>query len=480
MAIDHARCPWSVPVRIEAGRFVALWPRHAALNLRTAPLPPFGSEAEPAARDALLYADLQTALHMQVAGRLGSGRAGFHRGWYIKGVGRTPLAANWNDGDHLHNSGHMAASSAIREYVASLYLAECGAGASIVPCEGVLFAELDPSLRDFRDHLYGRGDAVVPAVDRSLQALSVKPGNFARASNFVWLLHHLTPAAIESGHGNLITLCELLAAALAPGAPTGELTPDALADQLEAAVRAAIDRFERWFACGVWWASYSNNLTLDGRFLDLETPAILGGPLVGCLAVAHADGRARRTATIGFDQLSALAQTRAFCVELVRVVGQLPAFFSPIEREFGASLAGAIEARLLAPDGVLGARDVIAERLLAMIDRQVGGLRAPDRDAVRRLIFDEHARWFGAPDDPTPPASPPLSLISDAPRLLIEPGARLSPAAFELPSGLRIAPSAAQLRTARHWAEVIEDLDHTTALPDLLDKLTALTPRGLP
>src|ERR1700743_1686653 len=128
MPIDHAQCPWSVPVRVEAGGFVSLWPRHAALDIRTAPMPSYGTQAAPCEPDALLHADLQTPLHAQIAGRLGSGRAGFHRRWCVKGVGRTPLAANWNSRDHLHSSGHMAASSAIREYVVSLYLAERGSG----------------------------------------------------------------------------------------------------------------------------------------------------------------------------------------------------------------------------------------------------------------------------------------------------------------------------------------------------------------
>ena len=76
MTISPELCPWSVPVRLEAGRFVAMLPEHAELNVRTAPLPAFGSDVERCASDQLLYADLQTVLYSHVAGRLGSGREG--------------------------------------------------------------------------------------------------------------------------------------------------------------------------------------------------------------------------------------------------------------------------------------------------------------------------------------------------------------------------------------------------------------------
>src|SRR3954467_2453467 len=129
-------CPWNVPVRVEAASFVPLYAVHAELNVRTASSPAFDSRVQPRARHELLYADLQTPLYSHVSGRLGSGRSGFYRGWYLKGIGPTPLAANWNRGDHLHSSGHLAASAAIREYIASLYVARQGSADTIVPCDG--------------------------------------------------------------------------------------------------------------------------------------------------------------------------------------------------------------------------------------------------------------------------------------------------------------------------------------------------------
>ena len=115
----------------------------------------------------------------------GSGRSGVYRGWYLKGIGRTPLAANWHQGDYLHNTGHLAASSAIRELAISEWLRALSLDDTIVPCEGLLLAPLAPELARFAELLYGRLlDAPLPAVDRGFQAISVKRADFARASNF--------------------------------------------------------------------------------------------------------------------------------------------------------------------------------------------------------------------------------------------------------------------------------------------------------
>lgn len=482
MMISQAICPWSVPVPVEISRFVSLVPAHAELNVQTAPLPAFGSRAEADPAESLLYADLQTMLYSQVAGRLGSGRAGFYRGWYLKGVGRTPLAANWNRGDHLHSSGHMAASAAIREYVASLYVQEQGCGGSIVPCEGVLLAELDPDLRRYHDHLYGaRPEAVVPSVDRHLQAISVKPGAFARQTNFIWLLHHLTPATFDDGNNSLGRFCELMAAALTPDAEaapesateSADATPDRLIAMFGQAVHLALEHFRAWFERGVWWGSFGNNFTLDGRFLDLETPALMGGPFAGYMSSSGNPPRRRRGSVVAFEQLTFIAQTRAFCLEAVRILSKLPPYFHPIEREFGAALADEIEAQLLAPDQILGSRDQVQDQIMAMLEAVFGRLSPADHASVQRLLAAEYDRRVGDGWAGDPPAAN-LSPIPGFPDLLVEPGPRFQPLALTLESGRRLGPSGQQIRDATRWADVIADLDHTTSLPGLLDKLAAL------
>ena len=64
---------------------------------------------------------------------------------------------------------------------------------------------------------------------------------------------------------------------------------------------------------------------------------------------------------------------------------------------------------------------------------------------------------------------------SGYPQLVTEPGARWRPYAVALSSGRRLEPSEAQRRAGRHLAELISDLDHTTSLPALLDKLVLLS-----
>lgn len=482
MTILPESCPWSVPVRVEAAGFTSLHAAHAELDVRTAAQPAFESQRQPRASRELLYADLQTALHGHVAGRLGSGRSGFYRGWYLKGIGRTPLAANWNRGDHLHSSGHLPASAAIREYVASLYVAEQGHADTIVPCEGVLFAELSPELTHYHRNLYGAlPEDLVPPVDRHLQAITAKPGAFARQSNFVWLLHHLTPARVDDGHSSLAVFCELLASALAPAQPEAApaaSTPDQLAGLLASAARATFERFRRWFEGGVWWGSFGNNFTIDGRFLDLETPTLFGGPFVGYLAASDGGGtrRARRSFALGFEQLDFLAQTRAFCTELVRVLAELPRCFEPIEREFAAALASEVDARLLAPDELLGSRELAHHRILAMLESAFGRLAADDRAAIDGLVDAAYDRSHGERGS-APPVDLGASPVASLRSLLVEPGLRCEPQALVLPSGRLLEPSPDQLRRASRWASVIAELDQATSLDRVLEALTTLDAR---
>jgi hypothetical protein len=229
-----------------------------------------------------------------------------------------------------------------------------------------------------------------------------------------------------------------------------------------------------WFECGVWWGSFANNFTLDGRFLDLETPALLGGPFAGCMsATGSASQRRRNGSVVAFEQLTFIAQTRAFCIEAVRILGNLPRYFTSIEREFGAALAGEIEAQILAPDQILGSRDRVHDQIMGMLEATFGRLSPGDHAAVRRLLAAEYDLrvgdgWCGE----APAAS--LSPIPGFPDFLVEPGPRLQALALTLESGRRLGPSEQQVRRATRWADVIADLDQTTSLPALLDKLAAL------
>lgn len=485
MFLQSDACPWNIPVRTEAGRFVSLRPEHRDLNIQVAPNLPFGCH-EPRPADSLIFADLQTSLYTHVSGRLGSGRAGFFRGWYLKGVGRTPLAGNWNRRDHAHNSGHLTASAAIREYLTSLYLETRGVADSIVKCEGLLLAELDPELRGYQQRLYGNKPAdQVPAVDQHLQALSFKRGDFARPSNFIWLLHHLSPVYLDRGNSSLGTFCELLAAALTPpGDPNpdaAELTPDGLAALLARSVRRTWDHFRRWFEAGVWWGSFTNNITIDGRFLDLETPALVGGPCLGRLSASSDDGAASRgfqSGVIGIELFTYIAQVRTFCTELRRILGNLPRWFRAPEREFAAELAEQVEHQVLAPDQPVGSREQALAWTLDVLEDAFGPLPPADRAEVDRLLEElyslELAERPAEGEHPSAVAGTRLVAVPGYPWLVTEPGLRWRPFMFTLESGRGLGPSEAQRRTGARLAEIIADLDQTTSLSVLLDKLADL------
>src|SRR6185503_15417644 len=112
----------------------------------------FGCATDDVDSDALLYSDLQALPGVNQGICLGSGRSGLHRGKYLKGVGRTTLAGQWARPDAVyHGTGHLMASSGIRELVVTRYLESKGLGPTIVGCEGLLLAPLDPALRNFTD-----------------------------------------------------------------------------------------------------------------------------------------------------------------------------------------------------------------------------------------------------------------------------------------------------------------------------------------
>jgi hypothetical protein len=95
-------------------------------------------------------------------------------------------------------------------------------------------------------------------------------------------------------------------------------------------------------------------------------------------------------------------------------------------------------------------------RLLAAVSGGEGGPSLEDADAMS--------------------ASP----VPGFPGLVIEPGSRARPLAVTLASGRRLGPSEDQVRKARRWADAIADLDQTTSLVHLLDKLGALRPDAGP
>ncbi|MGH1344089.1 MAG: hypothetical protein ACRBN8_21195 [Nannocystales bacterium] len=272
--------------------FSSLFGEHAHLGLRTC-LADMGGFSTPRLPARAAWADFQhTALY---PGRLrqGSGRAVFYEGHYLKGVGRTALAANWTlEGDTLHATGHLAPSAGARELLISHYMKCKGLSDTIVPCEGLLVAAMETGFAAAYTASMASDGCSVPTCDRALQAISVKGDDFARWSNLVWLANQM-PAQAES----VIAWCSLAGhfaaersgASSASTAPseTGSWTAREVAESLARAARRAIETLAIHVRAGVTWSSYHNNSTLDGRFLDLELPTVIAEPVLCRFVISH-------------------------------------------------------------------------------------------------------------------------------------------------------------------------------------------------
>lgn len=400
----HVHCPWSVPVPVRPGGFVPLRPEHQALDV-VVDLSRVGAFEVPAQADdphALLYADLQLNGEMNVARRLGSGRAGFYRGKYLKGVGRTPLAANWNEpNDTYHATGHMFASSAIRELLATAYMRARGAADLVVGCEGILVKRMSPELAAGIARFEATCQAPFPATDRVLQAISVKPADFARLSNFIWLASFIRPRT-----DNVADFAYRLAMyASPPDAPlpsANTLSAQATIAAVRAAVERGIRNFVRHFELGIYWGSYFNNFAIDGRFLDLEVPLIHGRPFVGKLCdhwtpkltrpPAEADGT-----LLGIELFDFINHVRTSVAALRAMLAMRRDLATEaLARDFLDALVCELD-RQLGPDHLLRARDrlcaAVSEALVAC-----GG--HPSR--VRSAVEYEYDALFGRAHQPAP------------------------------------------------------------------------------
>jgi hypothetical protein len=200
--------------------------------------------------ERVLYFDYQTHLENNTPGRHGSGRAGVYRGNYVKGIGRTQAAGNWNDGvDRYHGSGHMAPASAIRERLITQALQSRGMGDTIVPCTGVLLGSLKPEeKRWMRRGKTSSQSSITPADDRFI-AVSLKPADFARMSNIVWAVNHFSTTPAHLG----ALFLDFERYLHSPGDREnlrGE--PLAIARAMEGAFRRGLDNFRRYNDAGLF------------------------------------------------------------------------------------------------------------------------------------------------------------------------------------------------------------------------------------
>ncbi len=271
--------PWLFPAPVRRSRFVADSPPWRPYNIEVAPdrVAPFALARRSV--QPVLFFDYQTQIENNTPGRLGSGRAGVFRGYYVKGVGRTPAAGNWNDqGDRYHGSGHLSVASALRERLITAALQARGLGDAIVPCESVLAARLRPDEQRAAALGHSSSQPSLTPADAHLMALSLKPADFARVSNLVWALDHFS---MQPQHmGSLFLDFERY---LNPPGRREDLggEPAAIARSMDRAFRRGLANFERFERVGLFWIYTQNNFTLDGRYVDLETPMFLGAPFIG-------------------------------------------------------------------------------------------------------------------------------------------------------------------------------------------------------
>lgn len=290
--------PWTVPVPVEASTFAALREEHRELNIEVSlgRIGSYSSRRQPEPSDHLLHCDFQLNLAHNHAGRLGAGRAGFYRGHYLKGVGRTSLAGNWNTDDLYHCSGVLMTSAAIREYLVSGLVAAHGRPELVNRCTGVLVRALPDELRDHACAVFSHDGKPTPLspspADLTMQAISVKSGAFARMSNFVWWLNQI-PFFRREGDDRMAELFEALDAALTGFETEGAdgVGPDRVARRLAERFTLVLARLQAAWSIGIDWGSVHNNYALDGRFLDLEMPTVFPSAVLGIkVETQHARG----------------------------------------------------------------------------------------------------------------------------------------------------------------------------------------------
>jgi hypothetical protein len=182
-----------------------------------------------------------------------------------------------------------------------------------------------------------------------MQALSVKGSQYARFSNFVWLMQNTDHFSSSEG---LVRFCFLFARYLDPDAELAldELTPDFIAEQLSRAVLRTVGNFRDFWRAGVLWMFPLNNMTMDGRFHDLDLPTFVGGPFLGVVGDGAALVRIPShdpMRVLGLTVLGYMHHVRTFYKLLVARLAlllELDFAYAQSEREFIAALLSALRA----------------------------------------------------------------------------------------------------------------------------------------
>lgn len=389
----YESAPWMAPIPVRSSNLASIDGARSSFNVETdlAAIETFGWSRS--CRRRVLHADLQCNADVNPVRRLGSGRAGVYRGHYLKGVGRTLLAANWNDpNDVYHASGHLTASGGVREYIASCYLEACGVRSSITPCVGLL---LGPLPHKFVTAYRPQRSRPYPPVDRRYRALTVKRADFARLSNLLWLVFHN-----HAEHGFVRTFSEWFMKAFTPPdakATSAESTPAALVVALRRSIARAIGNFELFVRHGVFWGSFHNNFTADGRFMDLELAVLSMGPFAGTL-VLNRTKEDTMELQVGTEVMDYLRQVRRWIEAVVARLEQLirsRTIYDSRERAFAAELISEMRAAFPRTHCVFSSAEasVVAADLVA----RAYDVRGSKREGLRRSLLRQFARSAEAP-----------------------------------------------------------------------------------
>ncbi|MCH9685511.1 MAG: hypothetical protein K0V04_29025 [Deltaproteobacteria bacterium] len=460
--------PWLVGIPTREADFVASEPQYQrfARQVDLSAIPVFAAAPRDGVTDPCLgWADAQRAPHAPSSRCPGSGRAIFFEGHYLKGVGRTHFAWNWNvRNSTMHGTGHLAASGAVRELLISDYLEAAGSGSTIVPCVAILVRDMESEFaRPWCRYADEENIALAP-VDRTVQAISVKPGGFLRWSN---IIHELLQTDV--GTGALIEPLELLYRGLGGGGADDGVTPRAICELITAAIERGLANFERLYHHGVYWHSFNNNSTLDGRFLDLELASVLGeGHPCGLRYSETKQASPDRIAGLGVVPGEELAffvrQTRQSIQEVIRVLTAAAGAEGrgSTSRDYLATLADGMRDVCAAEPMVRTSEDALARRLGAMWGRH-GGDRAVIDDCAQRICAEYLDDAPAAHLDDGGQACPHYDLANP------EPGVRARVLYPEASSG---PPRDARAIAARDtFNDALRQLDSTRSSAQLLELL---------
>jgi hypothetical protein len=205
---------------------------------------------------------------------LGSSRSVHFEGFYLKGIGLTPLFPSIDLGFY-HGSGHLLPSAAAREFLISEFVNRIGLTKNIVPCEGVLVSEIDQNLEKLASDIY-KNSSYFPPCDRHLKSISIKPSPFLRFTNFEW---YLSSQIDESLNGFENVFIDWMAELSIEG-DYFEMEFKNILKSIENKIFKNLTDFFDLQKNGILWVSCNNNFTSSLRFLDLELPMVTSPNLI--------------------------------------------------------------------------------------------------------------------------------------------------------------------------------------------------------